>query len=134
MKDVKPLDEIDSYMLFSQHEDVFLFDKDSNKEVWRTSMYGNATCGLLGLVNEWAVIGGEHLIVWIDNKLNPITDTELKWIHDLRQIGDDEIEILIDPWSERSAVWQLNLKTFKKTRIKDFNDYKDQPYQDKVNW
>ena len=134
MKDVKTLDEIDSYVLFSEHEDVFLFDKDSNREVWRTSMYGNATCGLLGLVNEWAVIGGKHLIIWINNKLQEIKEPDLKWIHDMRQTGDYEIEILIDPWSEKSAIWNLNIQTLKKSKVADFNDYKEKPYQDSVAW
>ena len=134
MNDLKLLDEIDSYVLLSEHEDIFLFDKDLNKEVWRISMYGNATCGLLGLVNEWAVIGGEYLIIWIDNKLQEINDPELMWVHEMRQIGDNEIEILIDPWSKKSAVWKFNLQTFSKTKVRDFKSYCDRPFEEKVNW
>lgn len=134
MKDLKSLDEIDSYILFTECEDVILFDKDLNKEIWRTSMPGNAHCGLLGLVNEWAVIGGEQLIIWIDNKLNRIADSDLKWIHDMRQVGDDEIKILTDPWLNNSAIWNFNVRTLKKSKIKDFNNYKEKPYQDKVEW
>ena len=134
MNNVKPLDEIDSYVLFSEHEDIFLFDKDLNEEVWRTSMYGNATCGVLGRTSEWAVIGGEHLVIWIDNKLQEVNDPELMWAHEMRQTGDDEIEILIDPWSEKSAIWKFNLKTFSKSKVRDFKDYYDKPFEEKVNW
>ncbi len=134
MNDVKPLDEIDSYVLFSEHEDVFLFDKDLNKEVWRTSMYGNVTCGLLGLVNEWAAISGERLLIWVDNKFQEINDPEMIWIHDMRQISDDEIEILTDPWSDNSAVWKLNVRTFVKRKIKKFDKYRNSPYQEKIEW
>ena len=133
MNDIKPLDEIDSYVLFSEHEDVFLFDKDLNKEIWRTSIYGNATCGVLGL-NKWAVIGGEHLIIWKNNKFQKIKDPELMWAHEMRQVENDIIEILIDPWSERSAIWSLNVKTLVKEKIKDFEEYKNKPYQEKIEW
>ena len=134
MIDIKPLDEIDSYVLFSEHEDVFLFDKDLNKEIWRTSIYGNATCGVLGLVNKWVVIGGEHLIIWKNNKLQKIKDPELMWAHEMRQVENDIIEILIDPWSKRSAIWSLNVKTLVKKKIKDFEEYKNKPYQEKIEW
>lgn len=134
MGNVIPLDEVDSYVLFSEQEEVFLFDKDINKELWRTSMYGNATCGIVGLVNDWAVVGGEYLIIWIDNVLSKIEEPDLKGIHDIRQTGDDEIEILTDPWSEKSAIWKLNLRTLNKSKIKDFNNYKEKPYQDNVEW
>jgi hypothetical protein len=134
MRNVKPLDETDSYVLFKEHEDVFLFDKDLNIEVWRTQFYGEAICGIVGLKNEWAVIGGEHLIVWSNGKLKTIDDFELKWIHDLRQIDDNEVEILIDPWSQNSSIWKFNVHTFCKSKIKDFKDYKDKPYSNEVKW
>ena len=134
MNNLIPLDETDSYVLFSEHEDIFLFDKDLNKEVWRISMYGNATCGILGLVNEWAVVGGENLIIWINNKFYEVKEPLYKWIYDMRQIGDDEIEFLIDPWSEKSAIWIINVKTMEISKIKDFTQYKGKPYQDNLEW
>ncbi len=55
----RPLSETDSYVLFQEYEYVFLFDKDINNEIWKTYMvYGDATCGVIGLSNEWALIGG----------------------------------------------------------------------------
>src|SRR6478735_11664131 len=97
-----PLCETDSYVLFQEHEDVFLFDKDMNEEVWRTDLYGNSACGLIGISNEWVVAGGENLIVWINNKLKIVEDVDLKWIVDMRQVAKDEIHILTDPWKEGS--------------------------------
>lgn len=134
MRNVRPLDETDSYVLFSEHEDVFLFDKDFNAEVWRTQMYGEATCGILGIVNEWAVVGGEQLIVWANQKLEIINDPEIKWIHEVRRSNDDEFEILIDPWSKNSAIWKFDIKTFSKYKIRDFVDYKDKPYTKDIKW
>ncbi len=134
MSTVIPLDENDSYVLFREYEDIFLFDKHLNTEVWRTSMYGDATCGLLGLVNEWAIVGGENLILWVNNQFKKIDDPDLNWIFDMRQIGDNEIEILIDPWSEKSSIWSFNLETLQKTKIRDFNEYRHKPYEDEVKW
>jgi hypothetical protein len=105
-----------------------------NSNVWRTQMYGDATCGIIGLSNEWAVIGGKNLIIWVNEKLEMVNDPEIEWIFDLRLSGDYEIELLIDPWSENSAIWKFNIETFSKFKIRDFNDYKDIPYTEEVTW
>lgn len=97
-------------------------------------MYGNASCGLVGLINEWAAIGGERLVIWFDNKLQEINDPKLIWIHDMRQVGDEEIEILTDPRLDNSAVWKLNLRTLAKRKIKNFEEHRDKPYQEKIEW
>ena len=52
----------------------------------------------------------------------------------MRQVATYEIEILIDPWFEEAAIWRLNLQTLQKTKIRDFNDYRELPYQDHVKW
>ena len=67
MKNIKALDERSFQVLLTEHEDIYLFDKVSNIEVWRTSMYGNATCGLISSLQQWVIIGGEFLITWFNN-------------------------------------------------------------------
>ena len=134
MNTIIPLAEGDMYVLFKEFEDVFLFEKDTNKELWRISLYGDATGGLIGLVNDWVVVGGEKLIIWSEGKLETIEDSELTWIFDLRQIGDDEIEILTDPWTSNSAIWSFDIISKRKVKIRNFNDYVDKPYSDNVIW
>jgi hypothetical protein len=130
----RPLSETDLYVLFQDQEDIFLFDKDHDKEIWRTHMYGNATSGIIDYSNEWAVAGGEKLVLWKNNNLKTIEDKDLEWIHDIRQVGEKEVEILTDPWSEDSAIWRYHVVTEDKTKIRDFQDYYNQEYTDDVRW
>ena len=124
MKQAVPLDETDIYVLFSEHEEVFLFEKDTNKELWRTSFYGDASCGKIGLINEWVIVGGSHIVLWKNEELNTINDVDLNWVFDIRQIGDDEVEILTDPWKENAAIWKFNIITENKEKIRNFDEYK----------
>jgi len=131
---IKPIDETDLYVLFKEFEDVFLFEKDTNKELWRTSFYGEATCGLISLTTDWIVVGGNHMALWENRKLEIINDENLKWIFDIRQVGDYEIEILTDPWSENSAIWKFNILNKSKIKIRNFEEYKKKEYTDNVKW
>jgi len=131
---IRQLDETDLYVLLSEYEDTFLVEKKTNKELWRTSFYGDAECGLIGLTQDWAVVGGEHVALWVNGKLTVIEDEDLKWIHDIRQIGDYEIEILIDPWSENSAIWRFDVLSQSKIKVRDFDDYKGKASTDNVEW
>ncbi|MFD2564787.1 hypothetical protein [Aquimarina rubra] len=132
--DIKPIDETDLYVLFKEYEDVFLFEKDSNRELWRTSIYGEATCGLIGLSNEWLIAGGEKIILWKNEKLTELEDEDLKWTHSMRQTGENEVEILTDPWSDHSAIWKFNIITESKLKIRDFNEYIGKVYTENVIW
>lgn len=130
-----PLSETDSFVLFTTQEDIFLFDKDLNQTIWKTSMYGNATCGWVGLSNDWVVIGGEFLLLWkAGESLRIIHKNILSWIHDIRQIDEYKIEILTDPYAEISAIWQLDIQTEKLTKIKDFLEYINKPYEENILW
>ena len=129
-----PLDETDLYVLFKDYEDVFLFEKDTNSELWRTSMHGEATCGLIGLSSEWAVVGGAELIIWRDDKPGLIIHPDLQYVHDIRQTGENEINLLIDPWMENSAIWHLDINTGKTSKIRDFHDYLYKKYTEDVKW
>jgi hypothetical protein len=130
-----PLSEIDIYVLFKEHDEVFLFDKDANEEVWRVSFYGEATIGFLGLVNEWAMVGGDRILIWKNhNEFKFIEDPDLIWIHDIRQVEDDEVEVLTDPLGENSAIWRFNIQTEEKVKIRDFADYQGREYTDSIEW
>lgn len=129
-----PIDETDSYVLFTEHENVLLFDKDLNIDVFNIEMYGNVTKGLISLNNEWVALGGEKLIIWINQTFYTIPDSQIKYIHDIRQLSDYEIEILIDPWVTNSAIWKLIVNTFEIIKVRDFNDYHEQPYSENVIW
>jgi hypothetical protein len=134
MNHIKPIDETDLYVLFKEFEDVFLFEKDTGREIWRTSMYGEADCGIVSLSNEWVIAGGVKLILWKNEKLKEIEDEDLKWCHSLRQTEETEVEILTDPWSEHSSIWKFNIMDETKFKIRDFNEYKGKVYTENVIW
>lgn len=134
LKNAHLLAETEHYSMFSLYEDVYLVEKDTGQELWRTSMFGDPDCGIIASGNEWAVAGGQSLIIWFNQKLTVLEDPDLQWIHDIRQTGDKQIEILIDPWSEKSAIWKFELDSSQKTKIRDFDDYKKRPYKEVVAW
>lgn len=130
----RPLDETELYVLLQEQEDVFLFDKYANAEVWRTWMYGNPMCGVIGRSNEWAIVGGDKLIVWKKAELKVINDTDLKWIHRIRQTGETQFQMLTDPWEEKSSVWSYDIYTEEKIKIRNFPDYRLREYTEYIEW
>lgn len=129
-----PIDEADSYLLFTEGENVFLFNKDLNINEWEIKIYGKLNKGIISLNNEWVALGGEKLTIWINQTFYTIPDSQIKYIHDIRQLSDYEIEILINPWVTNSAIWKLNVNTFEITKVRVFNDYQELPYTEKVIW
>ncbi len=134
MKNATLLAETERYSLLSLYEDVYLVEKNTGNELWRTSMFGDPDCGIIASNDEWAVVGGQDLIIWFNQELTILEDPDLQWIHGIRQTGDKQIEILIDPWSENSAIWKFELNSAQKTKIRDFDDYKKQAYTGTVIW
>ena len=74
------------------------------------------------------------MVIWKEPQLKELKDNDLKWVFDVRQISEHEVEILIDPWHENSAIWRYNVWNDEKTRIRDFEEYKDKEHTDEVNW
>ena len=68
------------------------------------------------------------------NSIEIIDEESLRHIHSIRLKGDSEIEILTDPWSEDSAIWEYDLNQESLNRIRSFRDYLDSPYTDDVLW
>jgi hypothetical protein len=130
----RPLDETDLYVLFQEQEDVFLVEKGTNAELWRTWMYGNPTCGVIGRSNEWVIVGGEKLIVWRNAELKVINDTDLNWIHRIRQTGETQIQMLTDPWEENASIWSYDIYMEEKIKIRDFPDYRLKEYTEDIEW
>ena len=122
------------------YEDAYYFNKLTNEEivVWRFQY--EPTCGVIGQNNDWCLIGGEILILktFFDHTVRPIGN--LQDIHEIRLVGERAAQILIDPWSENAAIWQLDLDLNNAAprnnlwKVKDFKDYLDKPYEENVIW
>lgn len=112
----------------------------TNEETGICTFDNDPTCGIVNATNDWCLVGGDSMVLktfknrtlwWID---------ELKDIHDLRIVQGNTVQVLIDPWSEMSSIWEMGIDIARSRpivdlrKIKDFNDYKDQPYTDEVVW
>ena len=126
--------ETDRLKLENEFEATFLTDKKSGQTLMEDDFYGDPSCGLIDKDNKWAIVAGEHLTIWTPKKWKRIENEDLKWIHSIRIRDLEMVEVLIDPWSRKSAIWEINIKTLEFKKIRDFNDYKDQEYSENVNW
>jgi len=112
----------------------------TNEEIGVWRFEDEPTCGVIGKKNDWCLIGGEILILktFLDNTVRPIGN--LQDIHEIRLVGESTAQILIDPWSENAAIWQLDLDLNRAAprnslwKVKDFKDYLGKPYEENVNW
>lgn len=112
-----PLDEIDCSVLFRKNDHVFLFDKDTNIDSWNVCFYGYATIAHLGLINDWAIIAGDRLLLLKNNTLKWIIDPDFKTIYSIQQIDDDVVELLTDSENRNALIWHYNVMTEEKIEI-----------------
>jgi hypothetical protein len=52
----------------------------------------------------------------------------------MRKVDDQTVELLVDPWGEYAAVWQLNPKRMALVKIRDFGHYRDREYTENIEW
>lgn len=124
--------ETDKLILENKFETTYIKDKSTGKILFEQEFYGEIECGLIDKNDQWVVLGGEYLSIWTPTTFQ--TFDNIKWIHSLRMKDNNTIEILTDPWCDTSAIWEVNLNSFKSIKIKEFLDYKQQEYTDKINW
>ena len=70
----------------------------------------------------------------INNKLTKFETEQFCWIERLRLINEDTIQILLDPWFQYSAIWELTVSNKSLFKISDFIKYKNLPYTDNIVW
>jgi hypothetical protein len=121
-------------------ETAYCYNKITKEEFGLFRFDNDPTCGVVGKNNDWCLVGGDVLVLktWFDNSLRLIGD--LRQIHELRSVDDYKTQILLDPWSNEAAIWQLEIDKTKPTRpitlekVKDFKDYTDKPYTEHIVW
>jgi hypothetical protein len=131
--------ETDKLRIEHEFENAYLIEKSSGKELMFDDFYGDPECGLISMNNDWAIIAGEHLTVWRANKKKNqqvvrIDNDELKWIHDIRLKTENVIEILTDPWNEKSAIWKLDIDSLQFSKLRDFKDYFETEHTENIDW
>jgi hypothetical protein len=133
-KEYKVLDETEELLLAYIYEDVYLIVKATREKINLGDFYGDPTCGFISKTNNWCIVGGSLLIIWIKEKIINIKDDELYWVYAIRQKTEYKVELLIDPWADNCAIWEFDVLTKEKNKIRDFFDYKDKEYTDNVIW
>ncbi len=129
---MKTLFETDKLRVEYEYENAWLIEKESGKKLVSDRFYGEPECALIDKGNRWALIGGDHLTVWLNGKAIKIEDP--KWIHSLRNKGESAVEILTDPWGETPVIWEMDVATGTIRKVRDFDDYIDKEYTDDVIW
>lgn len=131
--------ETDKLRIEHEFENAYLIEKNSGKELMFDDFYGDPKCGLISMNNDWAIIAGEHLTIWRANKRKKqqvvrIENDELKWIHDIREKTENIIEILTNPWNEKSAIWELDINSTEFVKIREFKKYQDSEFTETIDW
>jgi hypothetical protein len=125
--------ETEKFTVGYVYEYAYLIRKKRYEEIYMGGFYGDPACGLIDSNNNWCLVGGNMLSIWTESKgMLEIEDEELSWICKVRQKSAYEVEILIDPLSEKGSVWALNIETLQRHKLRDYkiND----EYSEQVDW
>ena len=128
------LDETANFILMYKYEDAYLLVKATKEEVYLGDFYGEPTCGVISKINDWCIVAGAKLVVWTENEIIEIVDSDIAFVFEIRQIDKNKVEILIDPYSENASIWEFDVLTKGKRKIKDFLSCKGKEYSDKIEW
>ncbi|PQA93923.1 hypothetical protein SAMN05421796_1212 [Chryseobacterium piscicola] len=131
---MKIIDETDKLKLEIEQESSVLTEKTSGIILLNEQFYGNPSCGIIDPENNWAIVAGIHLTFWKPSKTIKYHNENFEWIHSIRIKDKNTVEILTDPWSEKSSVWELNTENAELKKIKDFPEYINKEYTELVNW
>jgi hypothetical protein len=126
---------------------AFMFNKQTSEEYSIFKFKREPTCGLIGRNNDWCLVGGNVLV------LRTLADDCVRIFHDFKNIyqfkivNDYSVQILINPWSQKASIWQLEINSIKLTspvneleapvnifKVKDFKDYINKPTTEQIVW
>ena len=128
------LDESDDLVLSHIFEEAYLTIKTTGERISLGNFYGEPICGLISNSNDWCIVGGSELVVWTKEEITRIKDADLYWACKIRQKSDTKVEILIDPWADNSSIWEFDILTKERSKIKDFPYYKGKEYSETIIW
>lgn len=114
------------------YEEAFLIDKLDEMIIPLGGFYGDPSCAAISPSDTWAVLGGEdRILIWHGGK---IIEKAIDSPFELRVEDEQTVSILTDPWSDTSAIWQLQIGTFELIKMRDFPNYINQEYTEHVSW
>ncbi|WP_092770311.1 hypothetical protein [Hymenobacter actinosclerus] len=133
--DLRLLDETDSFLLGHTYEDALLIRKRNGEHVIEDDFYGDPTCGYISRQDDWAVVAGEHVTTWHSKRGKQIVRFENhQWVQALRYIENACIQLLVDSFGKHGAIWELDVQRNSLRRIREFQDYREQPFTEDIIW
>jgi hypothetical protein len=75
-----------------------------------------------------------HIAIWKKGKVTRIEKEEARSVHAMRTVVGNAVDILVDPWSTKSAIRLLDLNNFALRKVRDFEDYRESERTDDVVW
>lgn len=126
--------ESNELRLEHEYEYTCLVRKSNEQILFEDDFYGDPYCGLIDKENKWAIVAGQHMTFWTPELVEKYQSSEFEWIHSVRLKDTNTVEILIDPWSEKSAVWEFDIESKALKKIRDFNKYKEEKYTEEIEW
>ncbi len=126
--------ETDRLKIEHEFESTWLIDKLTNEILLKDDLYGDPDVALIDKNNKWAIVANKHLHIWTPEKSISLQTEEFRWIYSSRVKTEKIVEVLTDPWSETSSIWELDIETFDINKIKDFTDYRLKEYTENIVW
>ena len=128
--------ESKNFILEHEYEDVYLTSKRVTASIFMSDFYGDAHCGLISKDEKWCLVGGSTFLLWDIEASAPVdwVGKDLIWIEDIRQIDTCKFQILTDPWSKKSTIWEINVKDKTVCKVQNFTKYLDTTYTENIDW
>jgi hypothetical protein len=129
----KVLAKSNDYVLEHEYETVFAYCRANGEPKIVGDHYGDPTCGAIAPDGSWFAVGGEGVSVFTrSGKANTFLKNPLFHVAAMKLDGNDNIRILVDPWSDDASVWRLAPSTGDLTKLRDGPDLRDKPFQENV--
>ncbi|PXV62665.1 hypothetical protein CLV62_11854 [Dysgonomonas alginatilytica] len=128
----RSLYKTDLFEIGNVYEDAYLINNETKENIHIGWFYGEPTCAFINADNSWCVVGGDVLILIKNFKLIDIDG--IKDVFAVKSIDESNIQILTDPWSEYSSIWQLNVESLACIKVQNFTKYKGEKYTNDVDW
>lgn len=113
-----------------------LIDKKSNKILFEEYFSLDFGCALIDKNENWVLIGASpnYISIWSKKGVKKVSYPEFTWFYDCRQINEEIIEVLTDPWTLNSAIWELNIRTMKLIKVCEFEKYQNRERIENIEW
>jgi len=126
------LAKTEKYTLGHFWNDALIYNNITKETIHTEEFVGDPECGLIIQNEETFIIGGYVLICFKKGKRVEISS--IRDVEDMRIVNKNIVEILIDPWSDNSVIWELNIQSMNFVKKKDFNKYKKRKYSNHIDW